>query len=292
MDPVEALIRLGGVASTSRLLGLTTRRALRTALERGDLVRVARGRFRLRDVDESLARAVRVGGALALRSAALAHGWAVKVTPTLPEVAVSRTRHRPDGRGVRLVWVPHLDPRLLVTPPLETVLACARLLAFDEALAIADSALRSRMVTHDELVAAADLTRGAGAARVRRVAAHADGRAANPFESVLRAITIEAGLLVVPQHPVDVGERVIHPDLVDPVGRVVLEADSWAWHTGKQAHVDDCWRYNALVCHDWSVLRFAWEHVMFDPEYVREVIDLRRSGHAEVARDGSGRAVG
>jgi len=35
----------------------------------------------------------------------------------------------------------------------------------------------------------------------------------------------------------------------------------------------DCARYNALGVRGWLVLRFSWEHVMFEPEYVREVLE-------------------
>ncbi|MEP6817099.1 MAG: hypothetical protein ABI873_16285 [Marmoricola sp.] len=162
------------------------------------------------------------------------------------------------------------------TPPLQTVITCARLLPFDEALAIGDSALRADAVTHLELVEAGDTARGAGASAVRRVARHATSRAANPFESVLRAIAIEVGLDPQPQQPIDVGERIVHPDLV--AGRLALEADSWEWRTGKQAHVNDRWRYNALVIHGSTVLRFAWEHVMLQPDYVREVLRQAMDG--------------
>jgi very-short-patch-repair endonuclease len=33
-------------------------------------------------------------------------------------------------------------------------------------------------------------------------------------------------------------------------------------------------RYNALGLRGWLVLRFAWEQVMHDPEYVRESLDV------------------
>lgn len=241
-------------------------------MARGDIVRVARGRYALPVADAATATALRVKGSLALRSAALEHGWAVKWSPRVPEIAIARHRRAPSVRGIRLVWVPSLDPGSLVVPPLETVLMCARALPFDEALAIADSALRSGSVTRRALRDAADGTRGAGSARVRRVAAEADARAANPFESVLRAITLQEGLVFEPQRAIELGERVVHPDLVDPVRRVVLEADSWEWHTGKRAHVDDCWRYNALVAAGWLVLRLAWEHVMLQPTYVADLL--------------------
>ena len=119
-----------------------------------------------------------------------------------------------------------LDLSLRATPPVETILACSRLLPFDEALTIADAGLRSGMVTRTELVEAADLARGAGAARVRKVARHADGNAANPFESVLRAITIEPALRFDVQHPIEVTGMTVHPGLADLEATVILEADS------------------------------------------------------------------
>jgi very-short-patch-repair endonuclease len=34
----------------------------------------------------------------------------------------------------------------------------------------------------------------------------------------------------------------------------------------------DCERYNAFVLDGWLVIRFAWEHVMFEPQYVDRVL--------------------
>lgn len=74
----------------------------------------------------------------------------------------------------------------IATDPEQTVVDCARDLPFPVALSVADSALRHG-VEPARLDAAAAAVRGAGAARVRRVVALADLRAANPFESSLRA---------------------------------------------------------------------------------------------------------
>ena len=162
---------------------------------------------------------------------------------------------------------------------MRTVNDCARILPFDEALAIADSALRSGLVTQGDLDAID--VRGAGSGAVRRVLRRADARAANPFESVLRALCIEVGLVVEPQAAVDLGTGTIHPDLVCHALRTVFEADSWSFHTSRKAHRHDCARYNLLVIHDWRVLRFTWEQVMHDQAYVRWVL-------AAVARRAAG----
>ena len=64
----------------------------------------------------------------------------------------------------------------------------------------------------------------------------------------------------------------MRPDLVDEDLRIVLEADSFEWH-GKRASLRrDCRRYNLLVVDGWLVLRFAWEDVMHDQEFVRAVL--------------------
>jgi len=185
--------------------------------------------------------------------------------------AAAAARERRDG--VRLLWTGLADDQVEagVTTPMRTVLDCARHLPFDEALAIADSALRSGSVTPEEL--AAFDARGSGAAKVRRVLRHADGRASDPFESVLRAQCLGVGLDVEPQGALDLGSGVIHPDLVARAVRLALEADSWTHHTSRRAHRRDCARYNLLVVRGWRVLRFTWEQVMHDPAYVRWVLD-------------------
>jgi len=285
MRAVSALERLGGVASVGQLLDLVPRHEVVRAVSAREITRLTRGRYGLPDSDRARTVAARMSGVLALRSAAIEHCWPVKVRPPVPEVAVPRNRKVTRRKGARLVWVKGLDTSLRATPPLETVLACARSLPFDEALTIADAALRSGMVTRRELVEAADLAQGAGAARVRKVARHADGRAANPFESVLRAITIEAGLHFEAQRAVEVTGMNLHPDLVDLAARVILEADSWEFHAGRGAHLRDCWRYNEFVAEGWLVLRFTWWHVMEQPDYVLDVLSRvyqRSLGRAEV----------
>lgn len=276
MKAVAALERLGGVATTQALLRLTNRRQIRRALRGKAIVMLARGRCALPTADDARTAAVALSGVVCLRSAAAHHGWELKIQPPLPEVAINPRRHLPLERrdGIRIAWmnVAGDDAVAGVTTPLKTVLDCARHLPFDEALAIADSALRSGLVARTDL----DTTRvrGAGAAAVRRVLAHADARAANPFESVLRALCIEVGLALVPQQPVDLSTGTVRPDLVSRVRRLVLEADSWSFHASRKAHKRDCVRYNLLVIHGWRVLRFTWEQVMHDQTYVRWVLRL------------------
>jgi very-short-patch-repair endonuclease len=274
MRPDRALERLGGVARTAALLRLTSRARLRIAVRRGLVVSDGRGGYCLPGVDVALRAANRLSGVLVEDSAAQYHGWEMKHRPASPCVAVPRNRkltpERCRGVRVRFLDLDPADVSRLATVPGETVMRCAARLPFDEALAIADSALRHLDVTREELIRRAEAMPTRYRARCLRVAEHADGRAENPFESVLRAIAIEVeGLVVEPQVWVD---EVGRPDLLDRVHRLVIEADSFEFHGRRQGLRRDCERYNAFVLGGWLVVRFSWEHVMFDPDYVRRVL--------------------
>ena len=281
---IDLLERLGGVSTRRDLVRGTSRAEVDRAVAGGEVRVVARGRYVLADVDDALAAAHRLGGVLFWRSAALHHGWAVKAVPRLPEVTVPRRRRVRPGSGA-LVHDADLHPDDVLGPatsPGRTLLDCLRNLPVDEALAVADSALRDGYSPSLLGVLARD-ARGAGAARVRHVAAHATGAAANPFESVLRAICLDVpGLSVRAQvsvvDPVFLGR----PDLVDERLRLVLEADSFSWHGHRAALARDARRYNALVVAGWLVLRFSFDDVMHHPAAVRATLAGAVDRRAEV----------
>jgi very-short-patch-repair endonuclease len=157
-----------------------------------------------------------------------------------------------------------------VTGPVRTVVDCARALPFDEALAVADSALRSGRVRRSELLAAAEASPRTGRARALRVVCAGSARAANPFESVLRAIALEVpGFDPVPQGKV---AAVGHADVADPSLRIAVEAESFEFHAVPEAFRYDVRRYTAMVRAGWVVLRFVWEDVMERPDYVAAVL--------------------
>jgi very-short-patch-repair endonuclease len=262
MDAVDALTRLGGIASTSELVGLTSRKRVRRAVAVGRIVHVSRSRYALPSQDDARAVAVAVNGHLRLLSAAAHWGWKVKWAAQWPQIQVSVKPDDPVDASLAVGVLARADLDGWATSRVRTVLDCAAELPFDEALAVADSALRSGQVTREQLEAA--LAADASSA-VRRVVAHASSLAANPFESVLRAILIEAGISVVPQWGTTIGGITYHPDLADPIHGIAIEADSFAHHAARADHEEDCLRYNALVIGGWIVLRFTWEQVMFSP---------------------------
>ena len=155
------------------------------------------------------------------------------------------------------------------TTPLRTVPLDLKL---PDALAVADSALRCGDVTVAEL---AEITvPRIGRERTELVLGQASGVAANPFESGLRGLAIEAtGPIWVPQPGLALRSgRVLHPDAGCAELRIALEADSHEFHKSRADIVRDCHRYTEMTLAGWLVLRFAWEHVMFHPDWVREVL--------------------
>ncbi|MDN5894336.1 MAG: DUF559 domain-containing protein [Nocardioides sp.] len=275
MDAVQALIELGGVATGGEIVAQSSRRKLRTAVGSQRISRVARNSYML-PLTEFGAAAARLNGLISHASAAAHWGWKTKIDDWRPHVTVPRGRKVAPAKrcGVHLHWKTLAAAEVAgrVTTRVRTVIDCAGDLPFDEALAIADSALRSGEVSRAELVTAAPAMKGRNAATVRRVVEHADGRSMNPFESVLRALAISAGLLVTPQFPIRIPGAMTHPDLVDEGRRLVLEADSWGFHASREAHDADCLRYTLLVTAGWTVLRFTWPQVMHHPEWVSGVL--------------------
>jgi hypothetical protein len=270
VEAVEALTMLGGVATTQELLRCTSRRRLRTAIRAGSVIRVGPRRWAVPGVAEASVAAARLGGVVSHLSGALHWGWKVKFPPTLPCVTVPRRCSGLDRDGVEVHWADLAgdDVSRGVTAPVRTVVDCARAYPFDVALAVADSALRAGM-SREDLVAVAVKSPRTGRRRAIRVAEAADGRAANPFESVLRALAIDAGLDVEPQQWVGAVGRA---DLVDRRRSLVIEAESHEFHSDRASLARDVRRYTGFVRLGQRVARFTWEEVMFEQDYVLEVL--------------------
>jgi len=286
MTPAEVIRLIGGVAEYDLLLILVTRRDVTRALADGSIVRLRRGVYGLSSVG-ARAEAVRVGGHVTHLSAALHHGWKVKHVPDKPCITIPRNKARPEV-DAELRWgtVWPLQQKGGVTRPVPTVIACARAYPYDEALCVADSALRAGDVTRAQLLAAAIESPRTGRARAVRVATFADGRADNPFESCARAICHEVeGLSVDLQVMIPGVGRV---DLADCELRIIIECDSFEFHSDRAALRKDMRRYTEAARRGWVVLRFSWEQVMSDQGYVRDVLtDVVRLRTAEAVRRSS-----
>ncbi|WP_106818197.1 type IV toxin-antitoxin system AbiEi family antitoxin domain-containing protein [Janibacter massiliensis] len=273
---VMAVAQHGGAATASEIVALAGRHRLRTAVAAGRLVRTRRGTYVLDGSGDDVIAASTAGGVVAGPSAAVRHGWPLLRQPREVTVLVPRNRGlRRVPPSVRILWADlaadeHSDG---LTSPVRTVLDCARLLPFREALAVADAAVRLGGITRTDLVAAAASLRGPGAPGIRRVARSATPLAANPPESALRADALDAapGFVAQPDLLLRDGAR-RHPDVGHPGLRIALECDSFAHHGHRDALTADCWRYTEFALAGWHVQRYAWEHLMRHPGWVRETI--------------------
>ncbi|WP_418064045.1 DUF559 domain-containing protein [Pimelobacter simplex] len=278
MEAPEVVVReAGGVVDAATLRRRSGARAVRRALDARKIVLLRRGRYGLPGTADAARLAVELNGTITHLSAALAWGWQVKDPPARPHITVPRGRQVAPRhcRQVQLHWQDRPPPAVVdsrgirLATPLETLVGCLKTEPFPAALAVADSALRSGRVRREELLDATARSSRTGRARALRVAHAADRRAANPFESCLRAVCGEIrGLAARPQ--VQIGPYRV--DLADPDLGLVIEADSRTWHAGPAEHDADVRRYTTLVRNRWIVVRFSHHDVMNDPGYVAEVL--------------------
>lgn len=269
LDPVDVVTRLGGVVHRQDLIRLCGRSAVDRAVGEGRLHQPQRSWLKIADRTDDLYAARVARGVVGGLSAALHHNWAVKVPPREAEVIVPRNRGRLTAGQRRRALAPGAAHGGILTPA-ATVVDCALAHPFDAALAVADSALRSRSVTKREVAAAALSLPPQHRRRVAAVIEEASALAANPFESVTRAIAVGvSGLRVVPQGQVD---GIGHGDLVDHRLRIVIECESHEFHSLPAAFRYDVRRYTRMAVADWLVVRVVWEDVMHKPDEVRATL--------------------
>ncbi len=323
-DIVAYLSESGGVGERHELVAAVSYSALRSALECGWVSNLGSGLFVLphlaapplgnadacrswtlpapepsaEEADHiaallALARSRR--GVLSHRSAAIAHRWSVLQPPKTVELAFVRGRRFPSSGMVPITGRHRAfsddERRNFCTSPLNTVLDCARDLPRAEALAIADSALRTKAVTPTELARAGERYEGRHAPRVRWITRHADGGAANPFESALRAILIDVrGVEFQTQVQVDDSSLDLHArvDLGVETLRLAVEADSFEFHGGRENFHTDRRRYALLTAAGWIVLTFTLRQVLEEPEWIHKVVTIaveQRRNHVRAEQD-------
>ena len=300
MDPVVALLALGGAARAGQLRRAVARRSLAAAVADGRVSREGKA-YRLVQTDDALVAARALHGVRSHRSAAQHYGFALPPGPETHDVLVPPRSKRARVPGnVRLHWGPttEAEREAGVTSRLRTVVMCLRDLPLRDALSVGDSALRSGTVQHVALGDAVRELRGPGSAVARRRFALLDARAENAFESSARAILLEAGILGF-QPQVSIRHRTAwigRVDLADRARRIVVECDGFEFHRDRKAFAKDLRRFTLLVAAGWRPLRFSWPQVMYDPAWVlarvQDVLDLTGASTEESRlHSGSARAA-
>jgi very-short-patch-repair endonuclease len=266
VDPLAALDACGGAARWTRLAALGVGRGrLLSAVNLGDVVRPARGVFCRPDlVRTPVVLALCASGQLTCLAGARAHGLETLAgaqchvrTSANPKPARSRAGilihpwgRSGDGDTADLFAVLH---------------DCALCLPGPEAVAVIDSALRSRRLEVADLEAVA--RSGPRPRTVRRVLALADPGSQSVLESVARVGLVQDGV-----------ERVASQVFVDRVGWVdlmvqgwlVIELDGWAFH--REKFQDDRRRDAELTRRGFVVLRFTYGDLTLRRHWFLEVV--------------------
>jgi very-short-patch-repair endonuclease len=251
---------------------------LAAAVQRGEVERLARGVYGIPGLGPDLAVAIAYDGVLSHTSAAAAWRLPLLVVPEKPHVTLPVNRNARPGPPAVLHWaaIPPADLSTRRTSLVRTVSDCARILPFGEALAVADAALAAGRLSHGELEAAVAAMRGPGRPNAVRVAAAATGRAESFLESMLRSLLVTAGIDgFEPQVLIDAGGFRARVDLAHRPARIALEAEGYEFHGSPRDFAADCRRYDELIAAGWLVLRFTYQQVIGDPDWV--VATVRRA---------------
>jgi very-short-patch-repair endonuclease len=283
---VEVLIQLGGWGTFAELVHATSRRALAAAVRRGDVARITRGIYGLPVLATDLSTAIAYDGVLSHTSAAAAWRLPLLIAPSKPHITLPVNRNARPGPPAILHWakLQPADLRRRRTGLIRTVLDCARILPFGEALAVADAALATGRLTHEELEAAAVAMRGRRRPTAIRVATAATGCSQSFLESMLRSLLLAAGIDgFEPQLMIRLGSLCVRVDLGHSQARLVLEAEGYEFHGSAADFAADCRRYDELVAAGWLVLRFTYQQVLGDPDWVIATVRsaLARRGRTE-----------
>ena len=77
------------------------------------------------------------------------------------------------------------------------------------------------------------------------------------------------------EYPVQLSTALVHLDVAYPDDRLAIELDGYSWHSDRESFERDRERDNELQGLDWTVLRFTWAKLRWEPG--RVVDSIRRN---------------
>ncbi|MGG7509572.1 DUF559 domain-containing protein [Plantibacter sp. YIM 135249] len=277
----DHIMQLGGVATRRQLLhrgftGYQMTAAVRTGL----IIRVRQGYYCTAETDVAKRVAVFIGGSVGCVTAAASYGlWAgndTRVHVTVPDDATRLRPKKPAFRaadevppGIVLHWSP--EPRPAVggretwrVSPAECVRQVMRCADAETAIASWATALRSGLLSVDELAAVAVQLPAAARHRASQVRAGAD----SGLEAIAMHRVRLLGLDV--RQQVEIGGVGRVDALIE--GRVVLEIDGYAYHSAPDRFENDRRRDALLTAAGYVVIRLSYQQVMNDWAFCRACI--------------------
>ncbi|MGU3291909.1 hypothetical protein [Williamsia sp. M5A3_1d] len=244
----------GGVHSRIRLHAQGhTDADIRRAVRAGDLIWLRPGWCATTVADPDVVAAVRAGGVLGCVSALRFHGlW---IPPGHDGLHVRTSKY---GKGLRAGSCQGAGRPLPLADAVDSVpvaLHCAvDCLPDDHWVVVCDSALNSGSATPDELRALLPKA----TVRINDLLARCDPRSQSGTETLVRLRLRAVG------YDVRVQPRIRGVGKVDlRVGRLLIECDSVAHHTGAAEYRNDRRRDRKALVGRWLKLRLTYEDVMF-----------------------------
>jgi hypothetical protein len=236
------------------------------------------------------------GAAASHRSAAAL--WRLRgVVTEGPEVVVLYPKD-PRPTGVRIYRSRTLRPDdvttigpVPITAPARTMLDLSAILDLASLEDALDDALQRRLVTtkklQDRIASARRGVQGVDGLRELLALRAAGHLGESGFENRLRRLLVSGGLPVpVAQYVVRAadGTFIARVDLAYPDARLAVEADGYAFHSGRRAFERDRERQNRLINAGWRVLRVTPSQLDSDPAGVRAVVALALDGSVRPKR--------
>ncbi len=258
---------LGGVATRAQLrrhgyTGFALTRAVRS----GILIRIRRSRYALPDIDEPTRTAIALGGRLGGLSAAREYGWWTGLDTNIHVSWPAHGNVAKPGRvffGRRSDVVHHWritrtsnNDDLRREPPLEALAQVLVSADRETAVACADSAIRSGLVSDAEVRALLRSLPG----HIARWECYIDGRSDSGIESIVRIWLIDRGIPFV-FHAI-IGGREVDFLIGDSL---ILETDGSTFHDGPADAARDARRDLSASIRGYSTARIRYSYVMYEP---------------------------
>ena len=133
-----------------------------------------------------------------------------------------------------------------------------------------DHALRTRATTLELMRQALALTpKRAGNPRRRQLLLDSRDEPWSAAERVFHGLLRAAGITGwSANRPLHLGDQTIHPDVIFPRLRLVIEIDGREFHSDREVFEADRRRQNLLVLSGWRVLRITWTMIQSEPDQV------------------------
>ncbi|HWC14147.1 MAG TPA: type IV toxin-antitoxin system AbiEi family antitoxin domain-containing protein [Actinomycetota bacterium] len=270
-----------GVISRAQVLCLgLSPAAITRRISTGRFLRLHRGIYRLPGAPPSrrqtlIAAVLWAGPGSAASHRSAAELWGLDVKTSHLEISTPRRLESHVVLPHRVDPLPPEDLKIIDGIPCtaidRTIMDLAAVLDLDSVEDALESALRKRCTSVSRLrfrIARESHRRGVSKLRKLLDERSSDGQPTESrFETRLHRLLRDGGLPPLRQLTVwDGGVFVARVDFCYPEAKVIVEADSYRWHSSKRAWQRDIERRNQLTALGWQIVHITWEDLTRRPQ--------------------------